>query len=123
MDMCLKSKEPVHFAQPILSNNYGNSCTLLQSGLRWVLETTTRPSLPDPAKSAEDDIVCRAFVTISTVLTHCREDLPGYCQQFKRVAWVSHVFRKAMVNHNAQAWVDGLKDSASWTLLQPQRRR
>lgn len=98
--MCLKSEELVHFAQPILSNNHGNSCALLQSGLQWALGTTTRPSPPDPAKSAEDDRVCRTFVTISTVLTHYRQDLPGYHQQFKRVAWVSHGLREAMVNHN-----------------------
>lgn len=27
-----------------------------------------------------------------------------------------------MVNHNVQARVDGLKDSANWTLVQPGRR-
>lgn len=68
-----------------------------------MLGTMTRPSPPDPAKSAEDNTLCRALVTISRVLTHCRENLPGDHQQSKRVPRVSHGLRE--VHHNAQAWV------------------
>lgn len=98
LDMCLKSKELEHCTQPIPSNNHGK---LLQRGLPQMLGTTTRPPPPEPAKSAEDDTLCRAFVTSPNSLQ--RTSLPGYHQQAKGVAWVSHGLWE--VHDNAQAWV------------------
>lgn len=111
LDMCLKSKELEHSTQPIPSNNHGK---LLQSGASTDAGDHNQTF---SSRSSQDDTVCRASVTSPNSLLGI--SLPGYHQQAKGVAWVSHGLRE--VCDKAQPWIRRTMPARQW--VQPGRRR